>query len=65
MSICSTLSGRNAGESVSPVLPTDDGSTLRIRKAATPELEVENLYRALGIPSQIAKPQHRWTPQLG
>ena len=35
------------------VLPTDDGSTLRIRKAATPEPEVENLYRALGFPSQI------------
>ena len=44
------------------VLPTDDGSTLRIRKAATPEPEVENLYRALGIPSQITRPQHRWTP---
>ena len=29
------------------VLPTDDGSTLRIRKAATPEPEVEDLYRAL------------------
>jgi transposase len=44
------------------VLPTDDGSTLRIRKAAIPEPEVENLYRALGIPSQITRPQHRWTP---
>ena len=44
------------------VLPTDDGSTLRIRKAATPEPEVENLYRALGIPSQIISPQHSWTP---
>jgi hypothetical protein len=43
------------------VLPTDDGSTLRIRKAATPEPEVEDLYRALGIPSQIITPQHRWT----
>lgn len=43
------------------VLPTDDGSTLRIRKAATPEPEVDNLYRALAIPSQIIRPQHRWT----
>src|ERR1700746_2160919 len=43
------------------VLPTDDGSTLRIRKAATPEPEVDNLYRALGVPSQITTPQHRWT----
>jgi pterin-4a-carbinolamine dehydratase len=48
------------GESASPVVPTDDGSTLCIRKAATPELEVENLYRALGISSQITRPQHRW-----
>jgi hypothetical protein len=44
------------------VLPTDDGSTLRIRKAATPEPEVANLYRALGIPSQIITPQHSCTP---
>ena len=44
------------------VLPTDDGSTLRIRKAATPEPEVQDLYRALGIPSQIITPQHSWTP---
>jgi transposase len=44
------------------VLPTDDGSTLRIRKAATPEPEVENVYRALGIPSQIITPKHSWTP---
>src|SRR6202162_2687683 len=44
------------------VLPIDDGSTLRIRKAATPEPEVENLYRALGISAQITRPQHRWTP---
>jgi len=43
------------------VLPTDDGSALRIRKAATPEPEVENLYRTLGIASQIIKPQHSWT----
>jgi len=44
------------------VLPTDDGSTLRIRKAATAEPEVANLYRALGIPAQIIAPQHSWTP---
>jgi transposase len=44
------------------VLPTDDGSTLRIRKAATPEPDVQDLYRALGIPSQIITPQHSWTP---
>jgi transposase len=44
------------------VLPTDDGATLRIRKAATPEPHVESLYRALGITAQIIKPQHTWHP---
>jgi transposase len=44
------------------VLPTDGGSTLRIRKAATPQPEVEDLYRALGIAAQIIMPQHSWTP---
>jgi hypothetical protein len=44
------------------VLPTDDGSTLRIRKDATPEPDVQDLYRALGVPAQIITPQHRWTP---
>ena len=43
------------------VLPTDGGSTLRIRKAATPEPDVQDLYRALGIPSQIITHQHSWT----
>jgi transposase len=43
------------------VLPADDGSTLRIRKAATPEPEVEDLYRSLGIAAQIIRPQHTWT----
>jgi len=43
------------------VLPTDDGSTLRIRKAATPEGDVENLYRTLGIASQIITPRHSWS----
>jgi hypothetical protein len=44
------------------VLPTDDGSMLRIRKPATPEPEVEDLYRSLGIAAQIIKPQQTWTP---
>ncbi len=43
------------------VLPSSDGSTLRIRKAATPEPDVLDLYRALGVPQQIIKPQHTWT----
>jgi transposase len=44
------------------VLPSSDGSTLRIRKAATPEPDVLNLYRALGVAPQIIKPQRTWTP---
>lgn len=43
------------------VLPTADGSCLRIRKAATAEPDVQNLYRRLAIPPQIIKPQHSWT----
>jgi len=43
------------------VLPTDDGSVLRIRKTATPEPDVHDLYRTLGIASQIISPRHTWT----
>lgn len=39
------------------VLPTTDGSCLRLRKAATPEPDVHDIYRRLGISSQIIKPQ--------
>lgn len=44
------------------VLPTNEGSCLRIRKAATAEPEVHELYRRLDIPTQIIKPQHSWSP---
>ncbi len=43
------------------VLPTNDGSPLRIRKAATPEPEVHDLYQRLAIPAQVIKPQHTWS----
>jgi len=43
------------------VLPTNDGSALRIRKAATPEPDVADLYRSLGVSPQVIKPQHTWT----
>ncbi|MGH7077694.1 MAG: hypothetical protein ACREFU_06300, partial [Acetobacteraceae bacterium] len=42
------------------VLPTADGTRLRIRKAATAEPDVQNLYRRLAISPQILKPQHTW-----
>jgi transposase len=44
------------------VLPNADGQTLRIRKAATPEPDVQELYRALRVPTQIIKPQHTIIP---
>jgi transposase len=43
------------------VLPTSDGSCLRIRKAATPDPEVKELYDQLGIYPDIMKAQHTWT----
>ena len=44
------------------VLPTSDGSILRIRKAAIPEHDVLDLYRSLDISHDVIKPQHTWTP---
>jgi len=44
------------------VLPTNDGSWLRIRKAATPEHDVQEIYRRLDISAQVIKPRHSWTP---
>jgi transposase len=43
------------------VLPTKTGQTLRIRKAATPEKDVAELYRLLDLPDQVIKPVARWT----
>jgi hypothetical protein len=43
------------------VLPTADGSCLRVRKAATAEPDVQDLYRRLAVSPQIIKPQHSWT----
>ena len=43
------------------VLPTDDGSQLRIRKAATAEPDVAELYHRLAVSPHIIKPQHTWT----
>jgi hypothetical protein len=44
------------------VLAADDGSCLRIRKAATPEPDVLDLYRCLDLSPRIMKPQQTWTP---
>lgn len=44
------------------VLPTNDGACLRVRKAATPEQDVQEIYRQLAISPHILKPRHSWTP---
>ncbi len=44
------------------VLPTTDGSCLRIRKAATAEPDVQDVYRSLAISPHVIKPWHSWTP---
>jgi hypothetical protein len=43
------------------VLPTKTGQTLRIRKAATPDTDVADLYRLLRLPRQIISPTSTWT----
>ena len=43
------------------VLPTSDGSILRIRKAGAPDTDVLDLYRHLALPEAVIKPQHTWT----
>lgn len=42
------------------VLPTTGGFTLRIRKGSTPEPEHEELYRLLGVPSEVVAPKKTW-----
>ncbi len=43
------------------VLPTTDGSVLRIRKASTPERHQRELYRLLDVPAEIIRPRHTWS----
>jgi transposase len=43
------------------VLPTTAGATLRIRKASTPEPEHLEIYRLLGLPSEIMRPKKTWS----
>jgi transposase len=46
---------------VTVVLPTDQGETLRIRKGATPDPEVAELYRLLKISPNLMKPIKTWS----
>jgi hypothetical protein len=43
------------------VLPANDGACLRIRNAATPDPDVQQLYHHLHISSDIIKRKHTWT----
>jgi transposase len=43
------------------VLPTDQGATLRIRRASTPEEEHLTLYHLLNVPSEIMRPKRIWS----
>jgi transposase len=43
------------------VLPTDDGSVLRIRKGSTPEPEHKEIYDLLSVPYEVMKPVKTWT----
>lgn len=43
------------------VLPTDDGSVLRIRKGSTPEPQHVELYKLLGVPSEVMRPKKTWS----
>ena len=43
------------------VLPTNNGSQLCVRKASTPEPDVQDLYKQLDIPSRIIAPRHTWS----
>lgn len=48
---------------VTIVLPTDQGGTLRIRRAGTPEPNHRVLYEALGVPVDIIHPVKTWEPR--
>ena len=48
----------------SVVLPTKDGSCLHIRKAATPEQNVQQIYRNLAISPHVITPKHTWIQPL-
>jgi transposase len=42
------------------VLPTSDGSILKIRKDSTPETDQIELYKLLDVPQQIVRPTRTW-----
>jgi hypothetical protein len=44
-------------------METSDNAILRIRDDGTPEPEHKELYKLLGIPSDIMKPKRIWPPR--
>jgi transposase len=42
------------------VLPTQNGVVLRIRRGSTPEPQHRDIYKVLGIPSEVLKPVKTW-----
>lgn len=46
-------------------LPTDNGSTLCIRKASTPEQAQSDLYKLLNIPEEVIPPKKYWATRTG
>lgn len=47
---------------VTVVLPASNGGVLRIRKGSTPERSHREIYKTLGISSEVMKPVKTWTP---
>jgi len=47
---------------VTAVLPTTDGSLLKIRRATTPDPEHRLIYRVLAIPEEVMPPIKTWLP---
>ena len=46
---------------VTVVLPASNGDVLRIRKGSTPEAEHKEIYKTLGITTEVMKPVKTWT----
>lgn len=42
------------------VLPTNNGAEVRVRKASTPEREVQDLYKKLDVTARVTQPQQTW-----
>lgn len=51
----------NKHKTCTVVLPTDSDETLRIRRSSTPESNVSEIYKLLGISHEVMKPIKLWT----